>query len=161
MRCHRAHQYRGRVAYCTRPRRFPGCSHPKKQRVSGTVSARLHSEDCDSNRSSFEASAAATAVTMARCKKVERITGHASIAAGGRILTRAAANSMARGKPSSRKQISATARELSSFGVNAGSTAVARSMNKATAGFRSNSSNGGKLFRIRRWQRWHGIIMFS
>ena len=53
---------------------------------------------------------------------------------------RAAANSMARGKPSSRRQISATAAALPGVRVNSCRTAAARATNNATAGLAANSS---------------------
>ena len=50
-------------------------------------------------------------------------------------MTRAAASSMARGKPSSRAQISATAGAFSFVTSKSGRTACARWMNRATASY--------------------------
>ncbi len=56
-----------------------------------------------------------------------------AIAAGDRRRTRAAASSMASGRPSSRRTISATAAPFSAVSVNSGRTAIARSTNRRTA----------------------------
>ena len=62
-----------------------------------------------------------------------RSLSRATIAAGVRIRTRAAASSMASGRPSSRRTISATAAALSAVSVNPWRTAMARSRNRRTA----------------------------
>ena len=61
---------------------------------------------------------------------------------GERSLVRAAASSMARGRPSSRRQIAAIAAAAFSVRSNEGSTARARAVNRRTASLRTSSSNG-------------------
>ena len=57
---------------------------------------------------------------------------------------RAAASSMARGRPSNRTQISAIADAFSLLSSKSGLTAVARATNKATAEYSDSASIGGK-----------------
>ena len=65
-----------------------------------------------------------------------------SSAGGSSSRIRAAASSMASGRPSSRRQISATAAALPLVSAKPGRTARARSVNSATAGQDSSSSSG-------------------
>ena len=69
-----------------------------------------------------------------------RCSRRSSRAAGGRTRTQAAASSMARGKPSRRRQMAATAAALSGSGQSVGALAVARSRKRATAGTCANSA---------------------
>jgi hypothetical protein len=66
----------------------------------------------------------------------------ASSAAGSNSRVRAAASSIASGRPSSRRQISATAAALFPVSVKPGRTAWARSTNSATADEAASSPNG-------------------
>jgi hypothetical protein len=68
-------------------------------------------------------------------RKGSRCSNRASIACGGSSRTRAAANSMANGSPSSRQQISATAGALSLSTTKSGLTACARSIKRRTASY--------------------------
>ena len=63
------------------------------------------------------------------------LPSRASSAWGGSSLTRAAASSMASGKPSSRRQISATAPTFWPVSLNLGATAWARSVNSRTEAY--------------------------
>jgi hypothetical protein len=65
-----------------------------------------------------------------------RSTSRANRACGGSSLARAAASSMASGKPSSRRQISATAPTFWPVSLNPGATAWARTVNSCTAAYR-------------------------
>ena len=67
---------------------------------------------------------------------------------GESSLVRAAASSIASGRPSSRRQISATSRPRSSVSSKAGSTARARAAKSRTASFAASSSNADA--RVRR-----------
>ena len=66
----------------------------------------------------------------------------ASSASGSSSRVRAAASSIASGRPSSRRQISATAAALPSVRAKPGRTARARSTNSATAGDAASSASG-------------------
>ena len=65
------------------------------------------------------------------------------MACGGSIRTRAAASSMARGNPSRRQQISATAGAFSLSMAKSGLTAWARAMKSRTASYWESCSSGG------------------
>jgi len=69
-----------------------------------------------------------------------RSPSRASSAEGGSILTLAAASSMASGRPSSRRQICATAWALSPFSSKPGDAARARSANRCTEGYCQRSA---------------------
>ena len=68
--------------------------------------------------------------------------GAATIAAGERSRIRAAASSIASGRPSSRRTISATLRPFSAVSVKSGRTAIARSTNSRTASERHERRPG-------------------
>ncbi len=74
-----------------------------------------------------------------------RLSKRPRIAAGVRTFTRAAASSMASGRPSRRAQISTTAAALSSPKTKPGFTARARWINSATAGYSESSSTGPRF----------------
>ena len=63
------------------------------------------------------------------------------MALGGSILTRAAASSIASGRPSTLEQIAATVGAFSAVMVKSGLTAAARWENNATAGLLSRASS--------------------
>ena len=73
----------------------------------------------------------------------------------GQALIRAAASSMARGKPSRRRQMAATAAAFSAVNLKSGRLAEARSTKSATAGTWANASSSGKTIRCRQrqWQQ--------
>ena len=73
-----------------------------------------------------------------------RLVRRVSMEEGERTLTRAAASSIARGKPSNRAQISVTADAFSRFSSKSGLTATARCTNSATAGYCDRTSTGGR-----------------
>ena len=79
-------------------------------------------------------------------RKLRRSLNSISIFCGGNTRTRAAASSIASGKPSSCWQISTTADTFSFVTVKAGFTATARSINIATASYCVSRSNGGNRF---------------
>ena len=73
---------------------------------------------------------------LPRVSSPSRSPSRASICAGESIRARAAASSRASGRPSSRRQIPATAAMFASVTENPGTTCSARSANKVTAGNR-------------------------
>ena len=73
-----------------------------------------------------------------------RCSSRFSSAWGGSILTKAAASSIAKGNPSSREQISATAGALAVVTVKSGLTACARSMKSRTASYWLSASTDGR-----------------
>ena len=75
----------------------------------------------------------ATAVRAPPVSRRNRSCNRASICAGDRTTTRAAANSIARGMPSSRRQMRAIASALSRVGLKVGSTPLARSTKSCVA----------------------------
>ena len=82
-----------------------------------------------------------------------RVPSRASSAFGSSNRVRAAASSMASGRPSRRRQISTTARALSSVSVKPWRTAWARSTNSCTAGSARSCSSGRVIRRRRHGQR--------
>ena len=75
-----------------------------------------------------------------RSSRRSKRSSRASSACGGSRRARAAASSIASGKPSSRSQISITGAALSAVRANSGLTARARSTKRRTASDSSNSS---------------------
>ena len=79
-------------------------------------------------------------------RSASRCSSRSSRASGGRSFTRAAASSIASGRPSSRRQISATA----PLDAKSGRTARARSANRAAASSSGNGGTGYCCSRVRR-----------
>ena len=73
-----------------------------------------------------------------------RRSRRASIAWGVSTFPRAAASSIASGRPSRRRQISATAAAFSSVSAKSGRTSMARWTKRATAGYTESSSAGSR-----------------
>ena len=90
-----------------------------------------------------------------------RLSSRPSIAAGGSVLTRAAASSMASGRPSRRLQISAIARAFSLVSAKSGLDAVARSTNSITAGLRASVSSDVVARGVGPRQRQHRHLVLA
>ena len=119
----------------------PGCSRPRTRPAAGTAPARPVQQLVAPGDGAPQRLLAGGQVARPAGSSGRRRSSRASSAGGGSSCIRAAASSMARGSPSSRRQISATARAVrASNGPAPSPPHRARSTSSSTAGeFRSAS----------------------
>ena len=128
-----------------RPRRPRACSRRRRRRGARRGSARPGRAGRSSSRSSRAASAGAPGRSRGPpARRSRRCSSRASSACGESSLARAAASSIASGRPSRRTQISATAGRVRVVTAKSALTARARSTKSATASYCDSDVNSGR-----------------